>query len=161
VTCIKCAAVLVVGENWTRSDAKEGRVLCVIHKREQWNAAYHRRRARDPRRYKFEQKRRSCLSRGEPFMLAFEDVLWPETCPALGIPLDYSGAGPGRTGPRDNSPSFDRINPTAGYVAGNVAIISNRANSIKQNATAAELRAVADWCEAMSNRSTCEETDDH
>jgi hypothetical protein len=40
---------------------------------------------------------------------------------------------------------LDRVIPELGYVPGNVAVISLRANTMKQDATAAELRVLADW----------------
>lgn len=67
---------------------------------------------------------------GIKFNLAPSDISIPELCPALGIRLER---GRGRINP--NSPSIDRIDPTLGYVKGNVIIISNLANSIKTNAT--------------------------
>lgn len=55
-----------------------------------------------------------------------------------------------RDGTKLNSPSFDRIDPTKGYVQGNVAIISFRANGIKSNVTdPAVFRRLADWLEAL------------
>lgn len=45
--------------------------------------------------------------------------------------------------------SLDRIVPSLGYVPGNVAVISHRANRIKSDATADELRAVADWLDGL------------
>jgi len=48
-------------------------------------------------------------------------------------------------GARPDSPSVDRIRPELGYVPGNVAVISVKANFIKGNATAAEIRLVAEW----------------
>lgn len=81
---------------------------------------------------------------GVPFTVAFEDIDWPLNCPALGIPLDYAHASRRGT---DASPSFDRFDAGIGYVKGNVRIISVRANRIKTNAMAHELRAVADWIE--------------
>lgn len=47
------------------------------------------------------------------------------------------------------SASLDRIDPALGYVLGNVLIISNLANQIKTCATTAQVRAVADFMEAM------------
>lgn len=61
-------------------------------------------------------------------------------CPALGIDLIW-----GRTSPRNNSPSLDRIVPERGYVKGNVRWLSMLANQIKTNATTAEVCAVADY----------------
>lgn len=57
-------------------------------------------------------------------------------CPLLGIKLNFSATGRGF---HDDSPSIDRIDPSKGYVPGNVWIISSRANRIKSNATLDEL----------------------
>jgi hypothetical protein len=81
--------------------------------------------------------------RGIPFNISTDDIHLPDVCPALGIPLVYGGG----KGPTDNSPSLDRVLPLLGYVAGNVIVISNRANRIKNNATIPELRAIADFFE--------------
>lgn len=77
---------------------------------------------------------------GVPFDLTLEDMVIPERCPILGIPLD-------REGPRksDNSPTVDRIVPELGYVKGNFAVISWRANRLKNNATPKELQAISTW----------------
>ena len=44
-----------------------------------------------------------------------------------------------------NSPSLDKIIPEKGYMIGNVAIISERANAIKQDATYKEIINVGKW----------------
>ena len=50
--------------------------------------------------------------------------------------------------PQDDSPSIDKIIPEKGYVKGNVAIISQLVNRVKNNAkTPEEIRLVADWYE--------------
>jgi len=77
---------------------------------------------------------------GLPFRITSKDVFIPLICPILGIVLQR---GLGQQ--RDNSPSLDRIIPQRGYVRGNIQVISNRANSIKRNATSQEIRKVADW----------------
>ncbi len=75
--------------------------------------------------------------KGLDFNLVASDVVVPAVCPVLGIPLRVNV---GTNGP--NSPSIDRIVPHKGYVRGNVRIISHRANSLKSNASSAELELV-------------------
>jgi hypothetical protein len=86
--------------------------------------------------------KRRAAAFGIPFDLSLSDLVIPEVCPVLGILLQK---GEGRS--CDASPSLDRIRPALGYVRGNVAIISQRANQIKNSATVGELLAVADWLE--------------
>jgi hypothetical protein len=73
--------------------------------------------------------------------LTTDDFEIPEFCPILGIPLVV---GIGR-GPAPDSASLDRINPALGYVPGNIQIISSRANTMKNDANADELRKFAAW----------------
>ena len=71
--------------------------------------------------------------------LDISDINIPDKCPLLGIPLVPSGM----KNNRDSSPSVDRKNPDKGYVKGNIAIISYRANRIKNNAKPYELKKIA------------------
>ena len=76
--------------------------------------------------------------KGILFDLEFVDITIPETCPLLGIPL--------RMGKRTagfDSPTLDRIDPSKGYVKGNVWVISRRANMIKSDASIEEIEMVA------------------
>lgn len=50
---------------------------------------------------------------------------------------------------RDNSPSLDKLIPDLGYVKGNVAVISWRANRFKSDGTLEEIRMIADWMESQ------------
>ncbi len=84
--------------------------------------------------------------KGLPFGVKVSDVEWPEVCPVLGLRLDYGRWGGGTM---SNRPSLDRIDPAKGYVPGNVHVISFRANTLKSNATPAELRAVAEYFEVF------------
>lgn len=79
---------------------------------------------------------------GVPFDLKAEDIFIPHSCPVLGLPLVV-----GQEQATDQSPSLDRVLPLMGYVKGNILVISNRANRIKNNATIPELRQVADFFE--------------
>lgn len=77
---------------------------------------------------------------GVPFNLTvgYLRQLWPVSgkCPVLGFRmiLDAPEA--------DLWPSLDRFNHDAGYVEGNVRIISNRANRLKNDASPSELARV-------------------
>ena len=77
-----------------------------------------------------------------PFNLTVEDIVIPETCPLLEIPLRKTRKGSGK-GPCTNSPTLDRIIPRLGYVKGNVQVISHRANAMKQDASLEECELLA------------------
>lgn len=70
--------------------------------------------------------------------LVFSDIVIPEVCPLLGIPLIH-----GVKIHHDQSPSIDRINSEFGYVKGNVWVISMRANKIKNSASFSEFIKIA------------------
>ena len=99
-------------------------------------------------KYRRWQLKRADASRKKiAFDVGFADIDWPDYCPALGIKLDYTGED--RT---ENSCSFDRLDPSKGYVKGNVYVISWRANRIKNNGTSAEHRGIAEYMDnAYSN----------
>lgn len=82
------------------------------------------------------------------FSLTEADVVIPERCPVLGIELSARG-GVGY-GHYDATPTIDRIEPSLGYVPGNVAVISGRANRIKSNGSADEHEKVATWMRKMA-----------
>jgi len=88
--------------------------------------------------------RKRAEEKGLDFNLTFEDIVIPDVCPMLGIPLVRAK---GRV--RSHSPTLDRIIPRKGYVRGNIQVISHRANTIKTDATAEELRLVADYMEKL------------
>jgi len=89
-----------------------------------------------PRLWAYTQKKAGAKKLGIAFTIGPDDFSWPSHCPALGIQLNSGGS-------RDNTPSFDRIDPRYGYVPGNVVVVSMRANRMKSDASAAELQALA------------------
>lgn len=78
--------------------------------------------------------------KGLPFDITIDDVVIPDVCPVLGIPLRRNV---GKAGP--NSPTLDRIIPEKGYVKGNVRVISYRANQIKNDGSMEEHLKVAEY----------------
>lgn len=95
-------------------------------------------------RVKYTLKRVNSRKKSIEFSIPFESIRFPETCPILGIKLDYF-----RTTIGDNSPSFDRVDPTKGYVVNNVVVISQKANRIKSNATYEELLKITNYIKSM------------
>nr|WP_313518796.1 hypothetical protein [Brevundimonas diminuta] len=95
------------------------------------------RRAANPKATMLERARERAARSGLEFSLAPDDIEVPEVCPVLGIPIIVGGSRSG------NSPSLDRIRPESGYTAGNVRVISSRANSMKGGRTLSELVALA------------------
>lgn len=89
--------------------------------------------------------RNRAQKKGIPFNITREYLLsmCVDVCPALNIPLIYSRSAD--VGVFGQSASIDRIVPSAGYVFGNIAVISHRANTIKGDATPEELISVSVW----------------
>lgn len=98
-------------------------------------------------REKFFNKKKN--SHKHEFSIDFGDLSFPTHCPILNIELDYFNEIRS-----ENSPSFDRIDPSKGYIKGNVAIVSWRANRIKNNGTAEEHRKIADFMQQFSSGSS-------
>ena len=65
-----------------------------------------------------------------------------EVCPVLGIAYDFMSRGKGG---RYNSKSIDRIDPSKGYIKGNIRFMSRLANSMFVNATPEQQLQCAVW----------------
>lgn len=66
---------------------------------------------------------------GLDFDIELSDIVIPDICPILGIPIFRSTTG--RV--CNNSPSLDRVDNTQGYLKHNVRVISNKANAMKRD----------------------------
>lgn len=104
----------------------------------------HERRQADYRVWMFNAKKANAKMRGIEFTITLDDVVIPDKCPVLGIDLNKAV----RSGSAGNAPSIDRIDPSKGYIAGNIAVISLRANRKKQDCTIEDLRKLLDYVEA-------------
>ena len=85
---------------------------------------------------------------GVPFDIdeQYLEDIWTGTCPVYHTRLSLPGQSDlASAGFSTTQSSLDRIIPHKGYVKGNVVWLSNKANMIKQQATAADLQAVATW----------------
>jgi len=80
--------------------------------------------------------------------LKIEDIVIPDVCPLLGIPLVA-----GTKIHHDQSPSIDRINSQCGYTKENIWVISMRANKIKNAASFSEFMSIAqNWWHELDRR---------
>lgn len=102
-------------------------------------------RFRDPVGYLLSTTKYRAKKYGIEFSLTRDDIVIPDKCPILGIPLFFVESDNSKKSKNPNSPSIDRIDSSKGYVAGNVRIISWRANFLKNDATAEELAAFANF----------------
>ena len=79
-----------------------------------------------------------------PFNIELADIIIPERCPLLGIKIESTEF---RNSP--NNPSLDKIIPKKGYIKDNVWVISNRANTLKNDATLQELKTLVENLELL------------
>lgn len=91
-------------------------------------------------------------ARNLEFDIDVTDIVIPDVCPLLGIPVFVNE---GKAKPKPNSPSLDRIDPLKGYVKGNVWVISLKANTMKSNATLEELKLLAENFENFLRTKEC------
>ncbi len=101
-------------------------------------------RRQNPIRTMLQDAKTRAKRRGLEFSLTALDIVIPEFCPVLGIPLIW---GIGK--PHAGSPSLDRIDNSKGYTKENSIVVSRRANTLKNDATLEELRTIADFYEKL------------
>jgi hypothetical protein len=98
----------------------------------------------NPKNRMVAQAKHRAKLKGVPFSITVSDIVIPDVCPALGISIARST---GRAS--DDSPSLDRIVPELGYVPGNIAVISHRANRLKNDATLEEIKRLYEWMQQL------------
>lgn len=87
--------------------------------------------------------KKRALKENLEFSLIREDIIIPEFCPLLEIPIF-----PGTKGNYLNSPSIDRVNNNLGYVKENIRIVSSLANTMKNCASKDQLLT---FCKNLPN----------
>lgn len=87
--------------------------------------------------------RKRSRARSLDFNLVAEELVIPEVCPVLGIPLHFGKSH------HPNLPSIDRFDNTKGYTKENTRIISYRANKLKNDATLEEMESVVKYMKGL------------
>lgn len=98
---------------------------------------------KDPRDKLLYNARQRANKDGKECTIKRDDIIISELCPILGIPL-ISREGKGRVLGKENpnSPELDRIDNSEGYVAGNICVISSKANVQKKDGNLNEFMAI-------------------
>ena len=99
-------------------------------------------RKENPERHMVNDARKRAKEKGLEFSITADDISIPDICPVLRIPL-FSGQSKWC----DNSPSLDRIDNLKGYTKENIAVISLRANQLKNDGTLEELKLIVEYME--------------
>jgi len=148
--CPKCYQYKVITDFYvTKNNSASGRKNILKEKQHTTCKSCQAQRYQDTddSRKLFYAARQRATTKGIEFDLTVNDIKIPEHCPALGLKLQPVHG----KACRDSSPSLDRIDNSKGYVKGNIAVISFRANTLKNNATAEELRAIADYIDSLKD----------
>ncbi len=116
--CVEC--ISINNARWSKANPRLRRVLVIAS-----------------------QARKNGTLCDEAFLLSETRLPCPAICPILGTPISFK-LGSGHR-PAENTASFDQISPRAGYVPGNVRIISQLANAMLQNATPEQRLSLANW----------------
>lgn len=103
-----------------------------------------KRRVEKPFVFKVHNLKASANSQGVPYDLTPEylESIWTGKCAIFGTPISYLAEDFERP-----TAEIDKIKPELGYVQGNVAWVSHRANRLKDNATLEELKMVVAYLE--------------
>lgn len=99
-------------------------------------------KSNDPRWRMHQRAKQRARELNREFDIEVSDIVIPELCPVLGVPLEIHS---GSSGGKPNSPSLDRINSSKGYIKSNIQVISHKANQMKIDADINELRMFARW----------------
>jgi hypothetical protein len=129
-------------QRWRTKHPNERKIACKKWRnanREHWNMTRREWRNKNIIHALHSAAKSRSKQRGVEFTIDVADIPPMGThCPLLGYPFDSLEI---RGGP--NSVSLDRIDPTKGYIKGNIWIVGRRANMIKNDGTAEEHEKIA------------------
>lgn len=120
------------GQNKTRINAKRRQKYREeqARRKDELSEAAYRQKGSYSREYRLWYAAKIRSNKYEiPFNIEISDIKIPEFCPILGIKLDtdYSDKT------KQSSPSLDKIHPKLGYIRGNIAVVSFKANRMKSD----------------------------
>lgn len=111
----------------------------------------HKKHVNHPRYCMLSSAKRRAKVKNMKFNIELSDIIIPEHCPILNIKLIVN-----KGFAKENSPTLDRIDSNKGYIKGNIAVISNRANRLKDNSTIRELELILDYMKNFAQEELCQ-----
>lgn len=150
LTCTGCGIEMSTDFFYPNNRSRTGfQTRCKVCHTQGLTASYRK----HPEKYLLRAAKKRAQEKGVPFALTLGDIQVPKVCPVLGLPLEPIRSGIHQ---RAGSPSIDEIIPGGGYVPGNVAIISWRANSLKRDGRLEEFRQIVRWLGDVCDGAACE-----
>jgi len=105
-----------------------------------------RKRQTQPARIMIAHAKQRAKKFGIEFCLIKEDIVIPDICPVLGIPLYFTK---GKS--TNNTPSLDRIDNSQGYIRENIRVISNKANALKRDMTIEDVKNLLKYMQGSNS----------
>jgi hypothetical protein len=99
----------------------------------------------------YNSAKQRAIKKGWEFNISVTDITIPDRCPMLKMKLNKVwGSSRQNNTNRANVASLDRIDPSKGYVKGNILVVSYRANLLKGNGTAEEHRKIGEFLKLIN-----------
>jgi hypothetical protein len=140
----QCCQIDYPRENFPQRGDSSGRIrpYCRECAKDGQRARYARHKREAPFKLRCSRAKSRAQFLKVPFDLTPEYLanLWTGICPAFGIPIDHQ-----TDRDAENAAELDRLIPALGYVQGNVAWLSRKANRIKNNVELSELETLVKW----------------
>ena len=135
--CVKCKSSMPIDRN---------HIWCTPCHSQYDKERYHNDRINNPAKILWRNAKLRARKRSIEFNITVQDIIIPNKCPIYNKAFEYGEKG----APGDWAPTLDRINPNKGYIRDNIAVISYRANTIKNKGTVEDLRKILTWLEEQN-----------
>ena len=144
--CIKCGEVKSTTEFHKKPSNKDRLNNCCKACANESRTQH--RESMPPEKYKVSRMLQAAKYRakkkGLEFTITKDDIIVPELCPCLGVPIQLEPyIRGGKTVAHPYAPSLDRIDNNKGYTSENIWVVSHLANTIMSSVTPKELMLIA------------------
>lgn len=131
--------------SWCKKCLRYGRLTWYQTNKKRILQHLKNKRHTNPEYYLWKSARDRSLQNNLEFNIEVTDIKIPKYCPILGWKLTLNDGTL-----KGNSPTLDRINNELGYVKGNIAVISHKANGMKNGLTLKLIYKIIKYIEKYS-----------